>query len=38
MLILASKRAYIALFGAKKSDIEKTQNPIMLFLIPKSMI
>jgi hypothetical protein len=23
MLILASKRAYIALFGAKKSDMEK---------------
>ncbi len=35
MLILASKRAYIALLGAKKGDIEKTQNPIMLFLMPK---
>jgi len=40
------KRAYVALFGVKKSDMEKAydsffsasqggQNPIMLFLMPK---
>jgi len=26
------------LFGAKKSNIEKTRNPIMLFLMPKRAI